>query len=1113
MQVVTCNKFFVALIFTLCVSINTGISQQWGNVDNFNFFELQQKFSEYWEGKDIQKGKGWKQFKRWEWYWQNRIDAEGNFPPSGMVNAEMETFRRLNKSGNRTIQANWQTEGPDFSLGGYAGIGRMASIAFHPTNSNVIFAGAAGGGFWKSTNGGNSWQVTTDHLASIGVSGIAVHPTNPDIIYIASGDADAGDNYSIGVLKSTDGGITFLPTGLNWVTSSTRLIRRLLMDPDNPDILIAATSLGIYRTTNGGVSWTQVQSGNFYDLEAKPGLASNTWYAATSNAIWRSTNDGTSWTNVQSFTSCNRISLTVTAADPSYVYALASRSSDSGLLGVYRSTSSGTSGSFATMAATPNLLGWSSNGSDSGGQGWYDLALTADPSNANTLYVGGVNTWKSTNGGTSWSLKNHWSGASGIQTVHADKHVFEWQGTVLWEGNDGGIYRSPDGGTKWEHKTNGMVISQLYKLGVGQTSPVVIGGLQDNGTKVKASNGKWSDYIGGDGMDCKVNKTNHNIMYGSLYYGEIFRTTNGGSNWTNIYDNISGAPQGAWVTPYDLVPQKNSSIIAAFQAVYKSTNQGTSWTTIGTTAQVGTSTKGVLAIAPSDSNYVYTGRNNGSTFTLYKTTDGGLNWTSHTINVSGGNDIVVHPMIPSTLWIVCQNFSAGNKVFKSVDAGATWTNVSGNLPNIPVSAIVFQNGTLNGIYVGTDGGVFYKDDTMPAWDLFSDGLPNVEVTDLEIDYTNQMLYASTYGRGVWKTELNGAVPVCLYPVHVKIRNVSTYEAIADWEMNTVGYTGFEYSFSTLAAPPSVGTFTTGFFANATGLNANTTYYFHVRTVCSGNTYSQWITIGPFKTAPACGQSFTDSGGSGGNYSSREDNIWTICPNSPCSNVKVTFTSFSVESGWDALFVFNGVNLTDAQFSSNNSITNAGFPAGGYYGTALPGSFTSTHDSGCLTFRFMSDASTQSSGWNANVTCVIKNPLVTNTGDSGPGTLRQAIDCITSGDTITFSAAMTGQFIDLTSTTIQIKKNINIYRTPATKIKIRALNDLPIFNVQSGYYLYLRNTDLYPDSGLTGRAAINEGTLTLDDSIIYEQALNLGFGSTIQNSGSFIIKGISEILKL
>jgi hypothetical protein len=213
-----------------------------------------------------------------------------------------------------------------------------------------------------------------------------------------------------------------------------------------------------------------------------------------------------------------------------------------------------------------------------------------------------------------------------------------------------------------------------------------------------------------------------------------------------------------------------------------------------------------------------------------------------------------------------------------------------------------------------------------------------------------------------------------------------------------------------------------------------------------------------------------------------------------------------------LYVFNGPSITSPQISSANGITSAGFPAGGYYGTSIPGPFTSTDDSGCLTFRFMSDEADQRAGWNSNVTCLFKNPLVSNVNDAGPGSLRQAIDCIASGDTITFSSAMTGQFIDLTSTTLEIGKNVNIYRSPTTKIKVRAVNDQPIFHVQPGYYLYLRNTELYPDSGFSGRAIVNEGTLTLDDTLIYEQIANLGSGNTIVNYNLINVKGTSGIYK-
>ena len=1105
-QLVSMTRLFYILF--LIVYIHKVHAQPWlSDGGSHNFFAIQKEFNDYWQNKTVERGKGWKQFKRWEWYWQDRVDSLGHFPPAGLVLDNFTKFKRENKNAGRILQANWQPLGPQFTIGGYAGIGRIGSIAFHPTNSNIIFAGAAGGGLWKSTDGGNSWMTTTDDLASLGVSGIAIHPSDPNTIYLATGDGDGGDNYSIGVVKSTDGGLNFSSTGLNWSTSSYQLIRRILIDADNPAIIMVATSGGIYKSSNNGMTWANVLSGDFYDLEAKPGNGETTWYASTANNIYRSTNEGNTWTSVYNVSGSGRLSLGVSAGNNQYVYALSSLSSNHGFKGLYRSIDSGTS--FTLRSSSPNIMGWAANGTDSGGQGWYDLALAIDPVDAEKVYTGGVNTWKSTNGGTTWTIKTHWSGATGVQTVHADKHVLEWQGTnVLWEGNDGGLYRTPDGGNKWEHKTNGMMISMIYRIGVSQTSSKVIAGLQDNGTKLRNTNGIWSDVIGGDGMDCAIKNTDANTMYGSLYNGTIYRSTNGGASWADIQANIPGVPTGAWVTPYVLNPSNNSNILAAYNEVYSSSDQGTTWTSIGNTTQVGGSTKTILAVAPSNGSYIYTGNSS----VLYRTTNGGSSWSLLTSPGGGISRLIIHPTDPNIIWCTLSNFSSGQKVLKSVNGGSTWTNLSGNLPNLPANTLVYQNSSSNGIYVGMDMGVYYKDDNMSEWELFADGLPNAEITDLEIDYTNNFILAGTYGRGMWKTELRNTVPACLYPTQVSADNITNTSIFFSWDVNSQS-NGFEYAMTATSLPPSSGNTINGSFINITGLTSNTNYYFHIRTVCSTNTYSQWVTVGPIKTAVGCEQTFYDSGGSGASYSNEESKIWTICPTTSCYNVKATFSSLNIEANWDALYVFNGPSITSPMLASNNSITLAGFPAGGYYGTSVPGPFASTHSTGCLTFRFLSDEATTGSGWAAAITCVLKNPLVTNTNDDGPGSLREAIACAPTGTTLTIDNSLTGQFIDLTSTTIVLNKNINIVQTPSTEINIRASNDLPIFEVSSCCQLYLKNINLYPDSGNTGRALINNGTLTLDDTHIFENGLHLGSGSTVQNNGTLTVIGNSGIIKI
>lgn len=1092
------------LFMSLGIKAQPWMESMFNENETANFYTIKAAYEDYWKDKDQTKIRGWKQYKRWEWYWQDRVDKEGNFLPAGITKDEYNKYVRAHKDSNRDIQANWQSVGPSTSLGGYAGLGRIASVAFHPTNTDIIYAGAAGGGLWKTVNGGLSWVPLSDNLGCIGASAILVDPVDPDIIYLGTGDGDASDSYSVGVLKSMDGGATFATTGLNWANSYNKLIRRMVFDPDNNNTIIAATSDGIWRTTNAGVSWVKESSGNFFDVEPNPDPSTNTFYAVDQTKVYKSTNNGDTWSSIYTISGSNRLSLAVTPANSAYVYVISSLSSNSGFKGLYRSINSG--GSFSVMSTTPNILGWEDDGSDTGGQGWYDLTIAGDPDDQNSIYIGGVNHWKSIDGGASWVLQSHWYGQSNI-AVHADKHVLEWQGNFLWEGNDGGLYRSIDKGDTWVHMSSTMAISQMYKLSASQTDGKVITGLQDNGTKLLNNNGTWSDVYGGDGMDCAINPSNASVMYAETPYGGIVRSTNGGAGWTNIQANISGNPSGAWVTPFILDPSNPTHIYAGYSNVYKSTNQGNAWTTIGTGLG---SNKSHIAISPSNNNYIYTGYGD----VIWRTSNGGSSWTQATTPLVGApvGMIVVHSTNPSTIWAVLKNYTSGQKVFKSTNEGTTWTNVSGSLPNIPANCIIYQNGSSNGLYVGMDIGVYYKDDNMADWDLFSTALPEVEITDLDINVNQNTLYAATYGRGLWKTDLNGFVPSCLPPAQLTLVSLEQDAISFDWQTPSIGVDGYQWAVTTSLTPPASGTTTTDLSITKSGLSSNTNYYIHVRSACPSSIFSTWVTLGPIRTLLACGNTFYDSGGSNASYQNNENYTWTVCPSESCKAVKATFTTFSVENQWDALYVYNGDDETNTLFSSGNGVTLASFPAGGYYGTSIPGPFTSTHESGCLTFKFLSDLGTTGAGWAANLTCILKNPLVTNTNDGGVGSLREAIDCVPSGTTITFNPSLVGQHIDLTSSTLNISKNINIYQLPVEQINIRALTDMSIFTVQPTHTLNLRNVHLYPFGMSIGRGILNNGTLTLDESHLHEQSINLGSGSSIHNNGTIQIIGHNSIVK-
>ncbi len=743
-------------------------------------YDYQNAFNKFWAPFHVENGyyvddkgnkrkaAGWKQFKRWEYYWEQRVDKEsGKFPV-----LDSRDMLRHYLSNNKILSrdANWTQVGPNSSTGGYAGVGRINCITFHPSDNNVFWVGTASGGIWKTSDGGSSWTVLNEGTAVLGVSDILV----PDdyvashTIYIATGDRDGWDNNSIGVLKSTDDGSTWNTTGLTYSVANGKMVNKLIIDPNDNQIILAATKDGVYKTTDGGTTWnTQLSSKRFIDLEYKPGDF-NTIYAGTryDGEIWRSTDGGSNWAMITN-TNGERVELAVSPDNPSIVYALIS-ASDNGLKGVYKSTNGGAS--FNLKYNSKNLLGWESDGSDAGGQGWYDLSLAVNPADADMVFVGGVNTWRSTNGASSFSIVNHWSGDNGTQAVHADKHRLKYRSNGdIFECNDGGIYISIDDGAAWTDKTNGMQISQIYKIGVAQTvDDDVITGLQDNGTK-NYSAGSWDDVIGGDGMDCAIDFTDENTQYGELYYGDLKRTTNHWSSSTSIQPSGS---DGAWVTPFVLDPNDHNTIIAGYEDVYKSTNQGNSWSSIYNLNSGGRLR--TLDIAPSNSQYIYTGEK----YTLWKTTNGGSGWSDITSGLPGDfiTDITVSNDDENTLWVTLSNYN-GNTVWESTNAGNSWYDISTGLPSVPVHNIIQNklNTTETELYAATDNGVYVKKGN-GNWTSFNNGLPNVEVRELEIYYdqvdnTNCLIRAGTYGRGLWESILYEPVP----PDTNQSRNLTFYD--------------------------------------------------------------------------------------------------------------------------------------------------------------------------------------------------------------------------------------------------------------------------------------------------------------------------------------------------
>ena len=774
-------KILVAawLMLSLAAAQAQPIAPVLQKTDTQTFFSIQKAFYDYWAPYDVsddgyyvingvrQKAGGWKQFKRWENYWDVRVDPEtGRFP---LRRAADYYVPRPQTPPGRSPNGTWTCMGPFTTPGGYAGLGRLNCIAFREGDNDTFYVGAPSGGLWKTTDGGATWIPLTDQNAVLGVSdAIVVAGSTPaaDTIYIGTGDRDGGsmwslgggqynDNNSIGVLKSVDGGTTWAATGLSFTPSQYETVNRMLLHPASDLTLLAATSAGLYQTTDGGANWSLLTSTHFVDIKFKPGDPTILYGSTWNGTIQRSTDGGASFSTVADYYSGGgrRIDLAVSTDDPSVVYAIATQG-DGGLFGIYKSTDSGAS--FAVAYNGPNLLGWDCTGGDSGGQGGYDLAIAADPNDASRVYIGGVNTWKSTDGGTTWSISNHWTGSCGVTAVHADQHYLAFQNgtSVLFECNDGGLYKSTNNGASWIHLGSGLVISQLYRLGVSQTSSDdVVCGLQDNGTKALLT-GTWDDVIGGDGMECAIDYTNSNIQYGELYYGALKRTQNRWNSSSSITTGMTG--NAWWVMPFLIDPNVNTTLYAGRQEVFRSTNSGTNWTSIsnwGTSATIRS-----LAVAPSNSSHIYA----ATPSLIYHTANGGTNWTNITGSLPTGSSSITYISVkdddPNTLWVSLGQYNS-HGVYESTDAGATWTNVSAGLPPIPVMCVI-QNKlstTEVELYAGTDVGVYVRIGS-GSWMLFSDGLPNVVVNELEIYYNLatpglSRLRAATSGRGLWESEL------------------------------------------------------------------------------------------------------------------------------------------------------------------------------------------------------------------------------------------------------------------------------------------------------------------------------------------------------------------------
>lgn len=876
------NTFFFTLFLFCFFSLNSQIDTSnvpiWQSMmqdRNVNYFKTLSAYKKYYANRKKERHTGYKAFERWAYYWSQRILSDGSFPPPMRTHNEYFKFLR-NQVRTRSASGNWKPIGPFNSPNNPitgAGVGRVNALYVHPSNGNYL-AGAPQGGLWTSTNQGLTWTSNTDYLPSLGVSAIVVHPTsNPEKIFIGTGDRDANDADGKGVWVSNDNGQTFVASNTGM---GDKIVNKLMLNPVNPNHLVAACSDGVYFSYNQGANWIKRTTFNasYKDIQYAPGDTATLYVTTFSSAFgtsrfYRTTNGGASWNEITTGLSSvqkNRMAIGVTPANPNIVYLVASEASDNTLEAFYKSSNKGAS--FQMQQNTFNILGGDVNGGTRG-QGWYDLAIETSPTDSNWVMVGGINIFSSSNGGVNWTCKASWWGQNGVPLVHADIHVFyrDPASGRLLVGHDGGFTFTDNNGNSWTDRNNGMTISQIYRIGYSPLdSNKLIAGFQDNGTSVFSVN-SWSNEVGGDGMECEISPFNTSHMLGCVQNGVLQRTTNNGTNWTSIADVITEDDR-PWVSPYQIHPRVNNHFTLGFKRIYTSNNLFTSTQPTYITADTFTNSDATdVRYSNVSNNIVYVGFANGTV----KRSNNILsnNPTFVTLTPPGGSSrvtsIETSHRDSNVVYITKSDNFSNNKVYRSSNMGATWVDYTANLPNIPFLSLVIDKHSFNGVYVGTDAGVYYRDSLMSNWILYNAGLPVTSaITDLEIWYDSlvsarNVIMASTYGRGVWKSDLRitETQPV----ININIPNEVCQGTTLQFQNNTIA-DSFRWRIT-----PSTGVV----FANGTKFNDSDPQ------VTFNNTGTYTISLFAYKYGN--GYNFktqTINVGINGNLSVTKDTIFT-CP--------------------------------------------------------------------------------------------------------------------------------------------------------------------------------------------------------------------------------------------
>lgn len=716
----------------------------------------------------------------------------------------LEGEERLSKDGGsaRIVASptQWTLIGPRPIKSASAGnlfSGRARELAVDPRNGNVVYLGAASGGVWKTTDGGANWTPLTDTQPSLAVGSLALDPSNPNTIYVGTGEGLPPIAYpGAGILKSTDGGVTWkhLPgpfVGPFNATTGGAVIPSLAVHPTNGFILLAGVEgggnleSGVYRSSDGGVSWTNVLPGAFGTEVLFDPTDGNIAYAtlgtssgSAANGVYKSVDGGLTWnrllgagTNVLPSANLGWMEMAIAPSRPATLYLGISNAGANSktLLGFYKTVDGGAS--WTQLSNTPDYCD---------PQCSYDNVIRVHPTNPDVIFVGGSagNEFKSgkilirsLDGGASWTE----IGVPPVGTpgLHGDMHAIAFApgAAKLYVGNDGGVWSttsvtSPT--VNWTNLNATLAITQFYSgLSIDPSNVNVgFGGSQDNGTSRYSGSLTWDKVNCGDGAQTAIDFLVPSTVYVICFDPDgidIEKSTSGGAynSWSSAANGFNVSDRHARVAPFTMDPSNPQRLYIGTFRVFQTRDGAGSWTAISPDLAGANASLTAIAVAPSDSNTLYAGASNGRVqLTTTAGAGAGATWTDRTTGLPrrGVTQIAVDATSAATAYVTVSGFSgfsgdAQGHVFKTSNGGLNWTDISGNLPNVPVNDIVIDPDLPGTLYVATDIGVFATASGGETWLVLGSALPHVPVSSIKLHRPTRTLRAGTYGRSMWDLQV------------------------------------------------------------------------------------------------------------------------------------------------------------------------------------------------------------------------------------------------------------------------------------------------------------------------------------------------------------------------